>query len=540
MSSESLECSICREKFDDQQHCPRLLPGCGHSFCTSCLQSLLKKNAINCPTCRSTVFVPTGVASLPKNFALLDILLTLPHKENDDLHLCQICDNEKHPATSCCLDCKEYMCKDAARLHTRQKVARDHCVVSLEDLKANPKLAAVSDAFCPEHNDQFRFFDENCGHVVCRDCVTLKHQGHKCLSLAEAASKYRKEMDKLSHEAIALAEKVKAGEARLNEATDDLKQEYANTIADIQSTFKRLGEALAARERVLMSDLDKLYKTKVLTLTKQRDRLCLFQACLDSGIQRAKTAVQSSGKVQLLVARTDIVSTLGALKSQPPELDPQTNSILDLSVDLERLLKFLSEAGSVSENSACAANTSASGNGLTVAKSRENVTSFTITSRDSQGRALGFRGNVFKAKLKKGDEEKTVKVNLKENAFAIGSFTASYALPADAKGQYQLSLLLRGDHIQGSPFTVYLGVPIGKLSCTSCGRKSKGNMYYYYSNNPGNSLDNENVVEEYTAYCHNCCHKVHNTPYFAGAYFQHPLVQHTRTNPSKVKVCGPI
>ena len=284
-----------------------------------------------------------------------------------------------------------------------------------------------------------------------------------------------------------------------------------------------------------MSDLDKLYKTKVLTLTKQRDRLCLFQACLDSGIQRAKTAVQSSGNVKLLVARTDIVSTLGALKSQPPVLDPQTNSILDLSVDLERLLKFLSEAGSVSENSAWAANTSASGNGLTMVKSGENVTSFIINSRDSKGRAWGLRGNVFKAKLKKGSEEKAVKVNLTENA--SGKCTASYAVPADAKGQYQLSLLLRGDHIQGSPFTVYLGVPVGKLNCASCGRKSKGNMnYYYYSNNPGSSLDNENVVEEYTASCSSC--RPSGTTYY---YYGNPYneVSHARSNPSKVKVCGP-
>ena len=289
-----------------------------------------------------------------------------------------------------------------------------------------------------------------------------------------------------------------------------------------------------------MSELDNLYKTKVRTLTEQRNRLCLFQVCLDSGTQRAKTAVQSSGNVKLLVARTDIVSTLGALKSQPPELYPETNSILDFSVDQERLLKFLSEAGSVSDNSACAAKTSASGNGLTVVKSGENVTFFTITLRDSEGRALGFRENAFKANLKKGNEEKTVKVNLKGNASAIGSFKASYALPADAKGQYQLSLLLRGDHIQGSPFTVYFGVPIGKLYCTSCGRKSKGNMNYYYSNNAGNSLDNENVVEEYTAYCNNCFHKVHNASYFSGDYFQYPQVEHTRANPSKVKVCGPI
>ena len=79
--------------------------------------------------------MPAGVTGLPKNFALLDVLQATPQTPadgNGDLRLCEVCDDEKHPATSCCLDCKEDMCKDAARWHTRHKAAREHRVVSLE------------------------------------------------------------------------------------------------------------------------------------------------------------------------------------------------------------------------------------------------------------------------------------------------------------------------------------------------------------------------------------------------------------------------
>ena len=278
-----------------------------------------------------------------------------------------------------------------------------------------------------------------------------------------------------------------------------------------------------------MSELDNLYRTKDLTITEQRDRLCLYQACLDSGIKRAKTAVQSSSNVELLVARTDIVSTLGALESQPPVLDAQTNSVLDFSVDLKKLREVLGEAGFVSDNSACAANTTASGQfGLTVVKSGEDVASFTINTRDNKGRACALYGNVFEAKLRKRNEEKTVKVNLKENT--CGSCTASYLVPADAKGQYQLSVLLRGDHIQGSPFTVYLGVPIGNLRCYKCGSNTlEGGMNYsYYSNNPGNSLDKENVVEGYRATCSCNCNWYN---YYGG-------MVHWTTYPVEVQICG--
>ncbi|VDD80815.1 unnamed protein product [Mesocestoides corti] len=42
-----LECSICKERFDD----PRMLP-CQHSFCHNCLRNLELRNNLVCPICR--------------------------------------------------------------------------------------------------------------------------------------------------------------------------------------------------------------------------------------------------------------------------------------------------------------------------------------------------------------------------------------------------------------------------------------------------------------------------------------------------------
>ena len=100
--------------------------------------------------------VPTGVEGLLKNFALLDIVNDTPKENvgsNIGSHDCEAC-GEKHPANFCCLDCKENMCKTAAQFHTRNTASRDHQVVSLEELEANPQLASVS-LICQKHNDEF-------------------------------------------------------------------------------------------------------------------------------------------------------------------------------------------------------------------------------------------------------------------------------------------------------------------------------------------------------------------------------------------------
>ena len=82
-SEEVLECSLCYERYDDNKRCPRLLSNCGHTFCTHCLEQLLKDGTISCPQDRKDIHVTAGVGGLPKNFALLDVLLASSHKQPD-------------------------------------------------------------------------------------------------------------------------------------------------------------------------------------------------------------------------------------------------------------------------------------------------------------------------------------------------------------------------------------------------------------------------------------------------------------------------
>ena len=252
MASKGPECSICFEGYNDQSKCPRLL-SCGHSFCSCCLERLLRGNTIDCPKCRNPVAVPSGVQGLSKNFALLDIVNeTAPKQDSGNTghtgtHECEACD-EKHPATFFCLDGKENMCKTAAQIHKRSRLSRDHRVVTFKELKANPQLASVS-VLCPEHNDQFRFFDENCGHVICRDCYALNHNGHKCVVLAEAASKYRQEMEALVTKASCQVEKIKAAKDQVEKELDFIEKACRGRRVEIERFFREVRHIFLIREK---------------------------------------------------------------------------------------------------------------------------------------------------------------------------------------------------------------------------------------------------------------------------------------------------
>ena len=97
-----------------------------------------------------------------------------------------------------------------------------------------PKEQAV---LCPKHNDPFRFFDEDCSLVICRDCHALNHIGHNCVPLADAASKYRKEMEALVTKASSQAEKIKAAGIQVGRASLSMKDACEEQRNELQRFF---------------------------------------------------------------------------------------------------------------------------------------------------------------------------------------------------------------------------------------------------------------------------------------------------------------
>ena len=213
-----------------------------------------------------------------------------------------------------------------------------------------------------------------------------------------------------------------------------------------------------------MKELVQLCKAKDVILIEQQDRLRTFQACLQSVVQRAKSTIQSSGNAELLVASSEIISTLGAMESQSPVLEPQADCMSEFTADSALLLDVLNNTGNVSDKVTCASTTTAAGSGLHLARVGVEA-SFTITAHDARGRRRDSGGDPFAVELNTENKERKVNVNLKDKG--NGTYLATYTIPADVKEYLTLSVLLRGAHITDSPFLVRVEDPLGVPQVTS-------------------------------------------------------------------------
>ncbi|XP_066097694.1 tripartite motif-containing protein 59 [Saccopteryx bilineata] len=110
-----LTCPICYSIFED----PRVLP-CSHTFCRNCLENVLQASSdfyiwrplripLKCPNCRSiTEVAPTGIESLPVNFALRAIIEKYQQEDHPDIVTCP--EHYRQPLNVYCLLDKKLVC----------------------------------------------------------------------------------------------------------------------------------------------------------------------------------------------------------------------------------------------------------------------------------------------------------------------------------------------------------------------------------------------------------------------------------------------
>ena len=171
LTPEIYQCQICWENMLDRK--PRSLT-CGHSFCQRCLQKLVKRGRIDCPTCRSQTLTPEGVDKLPLDFKLSkfkdmekDLVLNVDF-------LCQMCfmKGKKAQALVRCIQCYRTMCGSCKEMHSKIPAFKGH---KLDQIKP----PEVSNKICIIHGQTISYLCHECMKGICIDCMfSADHMEH--------------------------------------------------------------------------------------------------------------------------------------------------------------------------------------------------------------------------------------------------------------------------------------------------------------------------------------------------------------------------
>ncbi|KAK3609030.1 hypothetical protein CHS0354_020693 [Potamilus streckersoni] len=316
-------CPICLEEFN----IPRQLP-CSHSFCENCLQSHITTEAtkysklcfFKCPVCRTSASPsikdrPTSEwASLFPAKTVLQSVLT---KSKVD-RLCDACNTEADavPAEGFCVFCKEVMCVDCLKLHRRQKISKDHTIISVEELASNPESAMkLAEGFtCSEHDgEDIKYYCKD-HKVDC--CGTCFFEGHKMCSTIIDLKKELPTLlcDSKPDDTIADMKKFEIylkTFMEMNEAyVTTLKPQVDRLTNKVREVRKKINEALDQLEILVETEGNRIQKEEVIRIHDEnhqclsllhavRNSYCLLEAVNKYGSNLQKLIMSEKVRWQL-------------------------------------------------------------------------------------------------------------------------------------------------------------------------------------------------------------------------------------------------
>ncbi|KAM4044049.1 E3 ubiquitin-protein ligase TRIM45 [Anomaloglossus baeobatrachus] len=449
-------CPQCHDLFSD----PRVLP-CLHTLCMRCLRSLepfstLERGqkqatleSVLCPVCDSEVSLPPGGIRglLPDLLAQTEVLLERLRRGGEEM-VCDLCGDGKGEKR--CQDCRVTMCEFCCLAHRRQKRTSGHSVLPLRDLPPGSSLSPAP--ACSLHPlEELRLFCESCALPSCRDCALLQHSGHDIRPVSEVAGRHRAQLQGTLVQCGPQLEALDAALHTVQAAGEDLMRSADLARKEVEVFTDGYIRAIQEHKVRLLQDIDEEMRQKDQALSLQRARI--QQQLTDLQTATAFTRGLLEQGPDLHVVRTKALVS-GRLK----ELNRRDRSQVD-RVESSKIVFSAKEKaglcqgyqvyGMVQRGGVDPGSCQLSGQGL-LSVQQGQLCSFTLTCNAKSGDQQEHRGAQPRVTILHRESGRSVEASVQDNH--DGTYHISYTPPQP--GQISISVVIKGRHVQGSPFTV--------------------------------------------------------------------------------------
>ena len=456
---KELECSVCQEQFSETNE-PKILK-CLHTFCKSCLEAWLRQQsggALSCPTCRQITECPSNnISNLPSNLfykQMVDIVKAYSGQGQEDSPHCGNCDKGKS-LKFYCADCNHFLCEDCAGAHRKMKALRGHQVKEIGKFKPSDARDYARRAnVCKKHNDEVRFYCEQCVICICRDCAILDHREHNIVSLDNGLQNKKSEIEKKMQEVHANVPLLKIKKEFLQKQRARMTKSVELATEEIHRTAERNIEFIRQHESSvterLMNQKETFDAAFSNTVTGLDDKLVEIESSLDFG----KEILQRNNLPEILNVEEVLEQRFQEL------MEP---CVFNLKVNYSAVKYVANDLSSLKDSPGklLTTNTEPSltmvdGMGLTEGVQGENCT-FTVITKDSKGNKTHSeidRVQVYIQSPQTGESVRSVIADSED-----GCYKVSYK--PEVAGGFNVVIKVAGEAINGSPF--HLNVKERKL-----------------------------------------------------------------------------
>ncbi|XP_015905207.1 E3 ubiquitin-protein ligase TRIM71-like [Parasteatoda tepidariorum] len=455
-----------------------LLP-CLHSFCKFCLNQLAHDRSWNfsefivCPSCHKNAslqedFIPE-IANVQATFLnhmlkhhpsfntiinLVDDFSAYSSPVDEPSSLCTSCD-EGNKTVARCKDCNEVLCENCVRAHQRVRLTKDHVIDTFSANSPDYQLPVSSlptikqSNFCDLHPSKvLRLYCELCREPLCNECIMdVNHSGHSMSYLQDAVADCRKATLTLLEEAannkISLEESIQ----RSQRLSDDVELKIQNVATEIRTTVRRHVSVLEERERELLRQLEKIRQIKGRAILLQTKDLKSLLKEMSRIIEFIQHVLDSGSDIDILKAKEKCLLEISELRQRRSNMQFNEDDNVIFTQPDNALLGAISTLGFLS-TSGFGPNSVAAGEGLQQALCGHQST-FLVQVKDYLGELQVVGGDILSVNVQSPDG-----TNCKAHVIDRQNGTYAICYAPEVVGQHVISVLLRGMHIQQSPFHV--------------------------------------------------------------------------------------
>ena len=472
-------CVLCSGELND----PYLL-ACLHCLCKECLpraaneEGRLKCPAPNCgdssttwqqpdvvafSPCEERVSaecVPVQCATVSRYMGSKKIVRKITSGERIDCNNpnCQNAESGAAKATALCFDCCHFICSSCQTGHKiMEAYMGKHDIKLLDLLKEQCHKGLLCKAvplYCPRHKGKvLEYHCEVCDLLMCQACTVDKDSPHRPTYLSTEVPLRPQHLH-----AVELAQKVAAcskEQCRVARETaegwgTEVERNKEEALRDVQQSFQAYQALLEHRKEELCEKIRSASETRKESIT---GTVHLYRQKEDffSNRQAMLSFLSTEGSPHEVISYRRVVNT----ESAHCRSEAVVSRVMKFLPKQEAALREAIEGFGRVEVGACSASSTLEPAPENVCKCSDNdAVVFTLTTADNEKTPCSVGGERVQAFLRPrppipGPPIKAV-VNDEENGQYKVTFDLTYT------GECELSVLVNGAHIRGSPFEVEL------------------------------------------------------------------------------------
>ena len=474
-------CGHCKRELNN----PYLLC-CLHSVCGECLPNMAVENGrLKCTKCGDTS-THCNDRKVLESECRVDSLRCVPVPNGplaryiEGMKIVQKvtqnvpipCGNKKcrstdSPSTVFCTDCDTFMCERCYDAHEMISIFDKHTVKTLQDIRSSPNLAKpllvekTDIPTCPHHGGEpLKYMCDKCTTLLCQACTVDKDPGklsHTPRYLNKVVMETHIQSTRIARCAVKSTREVcTTARDRARVKMTEVDESTDRALREVDHTFEEIGRVLQQRKEELHQQIRAANNAKkaaidrtMRTLDEEDQTLGHCQAVLD--------LLVAHGNNHKIIVSNSIVS-----KKQEAIVSNRHKNVGSVPVSTEvgflpssknDLIKAIGEFGVV-EDGACPVNCTVEPKPETVRWNGSDTLKLTLNTIDSKNIRCKQGGDKVEAFLhpKSPIPGPAIKARVVDDE--NGQYTLSF--PITYPGECDLSILVNGRDVRGSPFGVDL------------------------------------------------------------------------------------